>query len=546
MTENWPPDYVKLFAWRQKQLRMFRSQPEMLVAAREYYRNPMNAADFISDWIDTYDPRNAGKKGKMTSMPFVLFKRQRELVEFLMKCLLSDASGLVEKCRDAGVTWLCVGLSVYLWLFWPGIAIGWGSRKEQLVDKLGVPDSIFEKIRLVIRGLPDEFLPAGFIPKDHMTYMRVLNPATGATIIGEAGDNIGRGGRTRMYIKDESAHYEHPELIEAALGDNTRVQIDVSSVNGLGNVFHRKRENGVVWEVGNSVQSGVTNVFVFDWRDHPEKTQEWYDRRKVKAEAEGMLHIFAQEVDRDYASSVEGVIIPADWVRAAIDAHKKLEFTDDGQWVAGLDVADGGMDRNALAQRKGVVLKAVEEWGARDTGETTRYALSRLIDPSHTKLMYDCIGVGAGVKAEANRLAEESLLPAGLGIEPWNAGAPAQFPDGNIIRGDRESPLNKDYYANLKAQAWWELRQRIWRTWQAVTKGTYYEVEDLISISSDIPDIHGLVKELSQPTGGLTSARLKFMVNKMPQGTRSPNRADAVVMAFWPIIKSHFTLDNLG
>jgi hypothetical protein len=53
-------------------------------------------------------------------------------------------------------------------------------------------------------------------------------------LICEAGDNIGRGGRTLVYFKDESAHYEHPDLIEAALGDNTNVQIDISSVNGLG------------------------------------------------------------------------------------------------------------------------------------------------------------------------------------------------------------------------------------------------------------------------------------------------------------------------
>jgi hypothetical protein len=60
-----------------------------------------------------------------------------------------------------------------------------------------------------------------------------------STATGEAGDNIGRGGRTLGYFKDESAHYEHRDLIEAALGDNTNVQIDISSVNGLGNVFHR-------------------------------------------------------------------------------------------------------------------------------------------------------------------------------------------------------------------------------------------------------------------------------------------------------------------
>jgi hypothetical protein len=69
----------------------------------------------------------------------------------------------------------------------------------------------------------------------HKLYVHHTNPAFSAG--GEAGDNIGRGGRTLVYFKDESAHYEHPDLIEAALGDNTNVQIDISSVNGLGNVL---------------------------------------------------------------------------------------------------------------------------------------------------------------------------------------------------------------------------------------------------------------------------------------------------------------------
>lgn len=550
---DWPPDYVKLFAWRQKQLITFRSNPQLLQAALIYYKD--HPVEFISDWVDTYDPRNAGVPGKITRMPFIMFPRQQDLARFIYACLEGEADGLIEKCRDAGATWLSVAVSVHLWRFWDGISIGWGSRKEQLVDKLGDMDSIFEKIRAVIRGLPVEFLPDGFSEKDHMTYMKVINPASGASITGEAGNNIGRGGRKRIYFKDESAHYEHPDLIEAALGDNTRVQIDISSVNGTGNVFHRKREAGVEWAPGNDVVKGKTNVFVFDWTHHPEKTLAWYNERRQKAEDEGLLHVFAQEVDRDYAASVEGVIIPADWVRAAVDAHVKLQFTDDGKWLAGLDVADGGGDRNALAQRKGVVLKRVRVWGQVDTGVTARRAIQYLERPNETALMYDCIGVGAGCKAEFNRLraAQEAgevtqgAFPSGLRVEPWNAGAGVLFPEKRIIRGDKASPLNKDHYLNLKAQAWWELRARFWRTYRAITEGIDIDTEDLISIDSSAfskEDLAQLIKELSQATSSLSPGRLKLMVDKTPDGTRSPNMADAVVMAYWPVL-SRYNLDNV-
>lgn len=557
--DSWPPNYTNLFAWRQQQLLAFRANPLLLKGAKAYYKD--HPVEFICDWVDTYDPRNAGQDGKITRMPFIMFQRQRDMTNFLYACLQGEADGLIEKCRDAGATWDAVAVTVHLWLFWDGIAVGWGSRKEKLVDEIGVMDSIFEKIRAVIRNLPHEFLPEGMDYKEHMRYMRIINPENGSTVIGEAGDNIGRGGRTRIYFKDESAHYERPELVEAALGDNTRVQIDISSVNGIGNVFHRKREAGVEWEPGQEVVQGKTNVFVFDWTDHPEKTEAWYKQRRAKYEDEGMLHLFAQEVDRDYASSVQGVIIKPEWVRSAVDAHLKLEFGDDGGWVAGLDVADGGMDKSALAQRKGVVLKHVQHWGEVDTGVTARRAISELLFASG-HMMYDGIGVGAGCKAEFNRLRAQGDLPGQeqvmdsdewtpgtLNIESWNAGAGVLFPDENLIRGDKKSQLNKDYFLNLKAQAWYQLSRRFWRTWRAVEEGVEFDTDDLISIDSgSIPRalLQQLIKELSQATSGLSTGKLKWMVNKTPEGTRSPNMADGVVMAYWPVFSSRYTLENVG
>lgn len=531
--EVWPPDYVSVLAKRQSRLLKLRAKPELIVGAREYYRT--RPIEFIEHWVDTYDPRNAGSD-RPARLPFILFKRQREFVEFLLACLMGDASGLVEKCRDMGATWVCCAFSVWLWLFWPGVAIGWGSRKEILVDKLGDPDSIFQKMRMIIEGLPKEFWPAGFGPRDHMSYMKIVNPETGATITGEAGDNIGRGGRKRIYFKDESAHYERPELIEAALGDNTRVQIDISSVNGIGNVFYRRRESGKDWAPGQEIEKSVANVFVMDWRDHPAKDQPWYDARHEKAKNEGLLHVHAQEVDRNYAASVEGVIIPADWVKAAIDAHEKLGFTDDGMWMAALDVADGGMDANALLKRKGVVLKHIEKWGEVDTGKTTRRAIATCEDHGSIELQYDCIGVGSGVKAEANRLREDpetadKVRP--IRFIPWNAGAAVVDPEERVIKNDKNSPLNKDFYGNFKAQAWWDARRRFEKTHRAIHEGIAYPADELISLPSDLPLLRELEKELSQPTRDRDS-KLRLIVNKTPDGTRSPNLADALVMLYFP------------
>jgi len=509
----------------------------MLRGAKLYYRE--HPGEFINDWCFTRDPRNAAR-GKLTKLPFVLFPRQWELVEFFHDCVKSGAPGLVEKSRDMGATWLAASFSAWMWLFYPGASVGWGSRKAEQVDKLGDLDSIFEKIRVGILDLPVDFLPASFDAKDHMSYMRIVNPENGATITGESGDNIGRGGRKSVYFKDESAHYERPLKIEAALSDNTDVQIDISSVNGTGNPFHLKREAGYEWFSGDQMDRSRTAVFVLDWRDHPEKTQEWYDVRKSKHEAEGTTRLFAQEVDRNYAAAVQGTIIMPEWVDACVDAHLLIEGLDSGGWCAALDVADGeDGDRNAYAARKGLVLVEADEWGARDTAVTARRAVE-LAAEHPCDVNYDCIGVGAGVKAEANNLRDAGVMPHGIKFLPWNASTSGiSDPDKRVIPGDKQSPLNKDFFASRKAQGWWHLARRFEKTWRAVGlvrqgQAHPYRLDELVSIDGTIKRLMQVKKELCQPTMGKTPS-LKMQVDKTPDGTRSPNLGDAVMMVFHPV-----------
>lgn len=530
---EWPPDYRGVFAWRLQTLAMLRSDPAMLESAKQYYST--RPSEFIQHWMDTYNPRKEGLKW----MPFVFFTKQDEFVTYLESLRLDQESGLVEKCRDIGATWICCAYSVWCWLFLPDDAAGWGSRKQELVDKPGEPDSIFEKLRLLIRRLPDVWLPKGYKPREHATFSKLINPENGAVIAGESGDNIGRGGRKSRMYKDESAHYERPEKIEAALGDNTNVQIDISSVNGLGNVFHRRREAGQLWTPTAQMDKGKVRVFIFDWRDHPEKTQEWYDLRKARSEREGMQHIFAQEVDRNYSAAVQNTIIKGEWLQACIDAHLKvacLRAPPPDAWMAGLDVADDGGDRNALTLRQWIILRHSEEWGDRDPGVTTRNTVQslRLRGLRGIEVQYDCIGIGVSVKSEVNRLTDEGLLlPSEFDFVPWNAGAAVVRPYERLIQGDHQSPMNKDFFGNFKAQAWWSFRTRVYKTWRAVTFNDIYPADDLISFDSENPLLHQLLKELAQPTQGKGSG-LRMIVDKKPNGAFSPNVADSAIMAYFP------------
>jgi hypothetical protein len=526
--EDWQPDYVSEYISRIKRIDIIRADVNYVVGAKAYYAT--RPVEFIEHFTITYDPRNKFPLPKR--MPFILFKRQREFVEFLTECVDESANGLVEKSRDMGATWLCCAYTVWLWLFGVGAAIGWGSRKEMLVDRIGDPDSIFEKLRMIINNLPAEMLPRHFNADAHMTYMKILNPETGATITGESGKHIGRGGRKTIFFKDESAHYESPEMIESALGDNTDVQIDISSVNGSGNVFYRRRHAGVIWRPGKEIEARKTRVFIMDWRDHPLKTQEWHDTRKATAEAEGLLHIFNQEVNRDYTGSKERIIIPQEWVRAAIDAHIKLGIAPEGAKIAGQDVADGGADKNSLIARHGIVCIFAEHWGG-DAGEAARRAIPQCTELGVTELYYDSVGIGTGFKVAANTMKKEVSYPRHLKIWPWNGGATPLDPTDNVIPNDPNSPLNKDQYGNLKAQAWFRVRARFYKTYRAVNFGDKYPADQLISIDSRLPNLHQLTTELSQPVRKNTGEG-KTIVDKSPDGTPSPNLADGFIMCYNP------------
>ena len=132
-----------------------------------------------------------------------------------------------------------------------------------------------------------------------------------------------------------------------------------------------------------------------------------------------------------------------------------------------------------------------------------------------------------------------------LKLVPWNASAKVLRPNDRVIPNDKESPKNKDYYSNFKAQGWWELRNRFYRTWRAVTEGATYDPDSLISIDSGLERLYQLEKELCQVTVS-RGARLKLLIDKTPPGAKSPNLADAVMMAYWPVKSGYDIVKFMG
>ncbi len=515
------PDYTRVFKERLDRLKKIRSNPECIPDLKLFYRE--NIGQFTNDWACTYDPRNVERKLPAV-IPFILFEAQHDWMLWLRERWNNGEDGLTEKSRDMGVTWLSVAAATEFFLFQPAVSIGFGSRKEQLVDRIGDADSIFEKIRVYLRLIPKEFLPCGvpdgegerrlYSEKLDANYMKIRNIENGSIITGEAGDNIGRGGRKSIYFKDESAFYDRPEKIDAALSQTSNCKVDISTPNGVGNPFHQKRV------------SGALDIFTFHWTKDPRKDEKWYQKQVAVLDPITV----AQEIDIDYTASKAGVVIPGKWVQAAINLHENMGLSPSGVTRLGLDVADEeGRDDNVSVTVTGTVVGEIESWKDCDTSQTARRAGALAQSNMAEFVNYDSIGVGAGIRGPSKSIP----------IPFFGVATSSKKLRGNVI--DNSEKLNKDHYENLRAQLWWEMRIRCQRAWLNQNGKKQFSLDEMVSL----PNHPQLIAELSMLTYEYTDAG-KIKIQSKKELTKSPNFADAVLLAFAPrpLRKTSYVADD--
>lgn len=468
------PDYAPVWQDRIKRLEALRKEPEIVQGVREFYKD--HPVEFINDWLCTFDPRNV-ERGIEAVAPFLLFPKQVEAVQWIVDRWRGREDGLIEKSRDMGVSWICVAVAVWMWLFHSGTVIGFGSRKEEYVDKLGDPKSLFWKVRECLRLLPLELRPRGYDEKKHAPFMRILNPENGSAIVGEAGDNIGRGNRTSIYFKDESAFYERPEAVDAALSQTSNCKIDVSTPNGVGNPFYRKRHGGKV------------PVFVFDWRDDPRKDQTWYDKQCRELDPV----IVAQEIDRDYSASVADSFIPGDIVRECM-MRGPADTSTVGPLMVGVDVARFGDDNSVITFRRGRVLLGQIVFGMTDIVDTAGRVKAAIQAHGATpgQIAVDTIGLGSGVADILRR----------------------DFPK-LVVDVNSSLRLSDGQNYNLRARMWAEMREWLKNGASIPNDG---------ELQTDLTALKYLFK------GGEMLIESKQDAKK--RGIKSPDRADSLALTF--------------
>lgn len=463
-------------------------------------RDPVH---WCNTWAWTYDPRNLAPIPKR--LPFVLWPRQEELARWIVDLYETGRPGVLKKSRDVGATWLCGMVAAWLWLFRKDVSITFGSRKEALVDKLGNPNAILPKIRDVLDGLPAWQMPEGFERSRHDNFLRIINPQTGSVIVGEAGDEMGRGGRSSLYFADEWAFVERAERVDRAVAGNADCVIYLSTSNGYGTNFHQKET------------SGAYSLFRFSYRDDPRRHphDEWAARKRAEV---GPV-AFAQEYDMDDGAAREGIVIPGQWVQAAVG----LALPEGVTIAAGLDVAASGSAENVLCIRRGPVVRTDEliAWSDGDVVQTARRAINHCEDRDVHLMQWDPVGVGAGIEGVLRE------HPCTFRWEPANGSSKPS----SVRYSDAPARPASDRFRNARAEWWWALRERFRRTYEHVTGVQEHHPSLLISI----PDDAKLITQLSAPTYEVTEGGLIKIESKdrmLKRGVQSPDRADALVYTF--------------
>ena len=502
--------------------------PALAAASKIHYAE--NPWDFCRDWVVTMDPRK--KDLGMSSMPFIPFGHQIEFLRWMSKMLDTGQPGICLKSRDGGVSWLCCAYAISKFLFNPGSVILFATKRENELDVAGNYNSLFEKMRHILRYTPPCFFPEGFDPTEKSCSKKneIQCDSAESTISGMCGAEIGRGWRGTMAVIDEAAFIENQEKAAAALSEASNTIIRVSTPARVGDLFH---QDYVKWK-----KSCPERIFEFHWKNDKRKGAEWYEKRKMNLTKETL----AREVDMSFAGANLDAFLDPEWVNACVDAHKRLGFPAAGEVVAGFDPSDIG-HANAFVVRRGEVCVSVDQVRNRadsqmDISMSFPWAFDLAERSECRTIIYDADGMGS---TAAKMYRSMGHVPRGLELVPFSSKSSPLDRKEPVDLDDPRSKTNEEAFVNRRAQAWESIRRRMsltHRSLQMSERGMpigYVRNSDIISISSECENLHELISELCAPKRVFNNTgkiQVEAKENMRKRGIESPNLADAFVYAF--------------
>jgi phage terminase large subunit len=221
-----------------------------------------------------------------------------------------------------------------------------------------------------------------------------------------------------------------------------------------------------------------------------------------------------------YPSSSDASVIPLAWLKKCVGAHKNIKEITGYEYI-GLDFAEEGKDKSAIAYRKGSLIKDVFDFDNKYVSEAVDRAHNYTKDKNIARIYFDANGIGASAKSDFNRICNRDYLAHAFLSTHKAGGDDKKFTD---------KITNGEFFRNMKAQAWWNIRLRAENTLRLLD-GESINPEKCLFIDENITNVDKILLELSQAT--YKHENSKLTIDKQPEkGNSSPNMADAIVMSF--------------
>ena len=218
----------------------------------------------------THDTRRTPAK-----IPFRLWGYQEWLGSEFLSAIEGQHDLVVVKGRDLGASEVLGKVLQHCWIFKKDFHALITSRKKEMVDSQLEPDTLFERMRLNVKCMPERLrrllLGDDVMQKPNMTFARMVNPLSGSTITGEPPvDDFGRQGRYSCIAIDEAAFCDNLAKMMVGSADASNCHLYVSTPNGYGEPFHRM------------ILAGQKRVCRVHWLMHPIKSKGSYLRNNPK------------------------------------------------------------------------------------------------------------------------------------------------------------------------------------------------------------------------------------------------------------------------
>jgi len=275
-------------------------------------------------------------------------------------------------------------------------------------------------------------------------------------------------------------------------------------------------------------------IVKLNWRDNP-----WWNEEQERLRKWDFENLERAKYDwiweGAFNDGVENGLILAEWFDACIDAHVKLGFKPTGAKIAAHDPSDTGPDSKGYVMRHGAVVLRVEEKEDGNVNEGGHWACGMANQDQVDSYTWDCDGMGVGLTEQTAK----AFAGTNRTVTAFKGSESPDFPtaiyepsDQSIIQGRLK---NEDVFANKRAQYYFMLRDRIYRTYLAVEKNEFHDPSKLISFSSNIGLLSKLRAELCRmPIKPNSDGKLELYTKQVMKSKfkiQSPNLADSVMMS---------------